>query len=390
MKRKMMLLCLGMMLAGGTLSGCASEKSKTGEGNVPTEITLGTDTEKTEETEGTEDKQNQLTAEEILEEIELGWNLGNSLDSCVNGSYRNLEGSYDSSCYETAWGNPVTTQEMIDTVSEAGFQAVRIPVTWYYNTYEEDGVLKIQESWLRRVKEVVDYAYEKDMYVILNSHHDGEIIYVDSQEYPQIEKRVKELWTAIAEYFKDYDEHLIFGGLNEVNDKSNSWQTKKEYLTMNNQLNQVYVDAVRSTGGNNHKRLLLCGTYLNALTREIIDGFQLPEDSAQNLLAADVHLYSTLYGKELEEKLALLDTLKEKAGVPVVITEFGADTDFQPENMRAVYAANFVARAKAHHMSCFWWDDGGKYRLLDRTNLQWTEPEILSGLKNPQANEEEK
>lgn len=360
-------------------SGCGIQEAK--EQKTP-EVTVTSSPNTLEE-----NQQQYLTAEKILEQITVGWNLGNSLDSCVNGAYRNTDGNYDSEYYETAWGNPVTTKAMIDTVAAAGFQAVRIPVTWYYNSYEEDGVLKIQDSWLKRVKEVVNYAYENDMYIVLDSHHDEEMIYVDQEDYPQVEKRVQQLWTVIAQYFKDYDEHLIFGGMNEVNDRNNSWQTKEEYLTMNNRLNQAYVDAVRATGGNNEKRLLLCGTYLNAVTEEIIAGFQLPKDSAQHLLAVDVHLYSGKYGKDLEGELAKVEKLHETYQVPVVITEFGADTEFEPQQMRPVYAANYVARAKEHKIPCFWWDDGGTYELLDRDSLTWTEPEILKGLMNPKVNQ---
>lgn len=338
-------------------------------------------------TESRNGEANKETAQVLLEKIKVGWNLGNALDSCVDGSFRNTDGSRKSDFYETAWGNPVTTQEMIDMVSDAGFNAIRIPVTWYYNTYEQKGKLKVQESWLARVKEVVDYAYAKDMYVILNSQHDGEMIYADQNDYEKVAKNVEQLWSCIAMYFEAYDNHLIFGGMNELNDKENSWDNQEKYVEINNKLNQVYVDTVRSTGGNNKTRVLICGTYLNAVDDTALNGFVLPEDKTKNMLAAEVHVYNNMYNQELEEVLEHVDSFSQRVQAPVVIGEFGVSTDFEPARFRAEYAANFVYRASQHGMKCFWWDDGSQYQLLDRTNLEWIDEAIISGLMNPQPYE---
>lgn len=369
MKNKKVIKTLILALSLCSLTACGAKETK--EIVVPTE---GVEEINQEET---------MKAEEILGNIQIGWNLGNSLDCCVDGSMRNLDGSYLPSFYETAWGNSSTTKEMIDQIKAAGFQAVRIPVTWYYNTYVENESLQVQENWLLRVKEVVDYAYENDMYVILNSHHDEEMIYADKEDYEQVAKNVKELWTVIGEYFKDYDEHLIFGGMNELNDDSNSWETKEEYVEINNKLNQVYVDAVRNTGGNNTSRLLICGTYLNAMNDTILAGFELPKDSADGLLAAEVHLYTDVYNQELEKEFHMIDDLSKSINAPVIIGEFGINSEFEPVELRQEYAANFVYYAKEYNISCFWWDDGGQYRLLDRENLQWADKQVLEGLMNP-------
>ncbi len=352
------------------LSGCSGQAKKE------------SDTEATKSTQQ-KGQTNVSGTNKILKNISVGWNLGNAFDSCVDGSKRNVDGSYLPSFYETAWGNPTTTQEMIDMVADAGFQAIRLPVTWYYNTYEEDGHIKIQEDWLYRIKDVIDYAYQRNLYVVLDSHHDGELIYADKSEKKLVSQRVEELWTQIAEFYKEYDEHLIFGGLNELNDKDNSWQVKEEYLTMNNQLNQVYVDAVRATGGNNTDRLLICQTYLSSFSDDIIQGFVLPQDEKGGNLAVEVHCYSNYYNQNLEKDFTRLDQLAKKADVPLVIGEFGVPASFQPENLKKDYAMNFVYRAKQHNMVCFWWDDGKNYALFDRENLQCINQDVVDGLMNP-------
>lgn len=370
MKNKKVIKTLILALSVCSLAACGAKDTE--ETVVPTESVEEINQEETRK------------AAEILDNIQIGWNLGNSLDCCVDGSMRNLDGSYLPSFYETAWGNSSTTKEMIDEVKAAGFQAVRIPVTWYYNTYEKNGSLQVQENWLLRVKEVVDYAYENDMYVILNSHHDEEMIYVNEENYEQVAKNVKELWTIIGECFKDYDEHLIFGGMNELNDENNSWETKEEYVEINNKLNQIYVDAVRSTGGNNTSRLLICGTYLNAMNDTILGGFELPKDSVEGLLAAEVHLYTDVYNQELEKEFQMIDDFSKNINAPVIIGEFGINYEFEQAELREEYAANFMYYAEKYNISSFWWDDGGPYKLLDRDNLQWVDEQVIEGLMNPQ------
>lgn len=353
----------------GTVSGCSGQ-------------TVNKDTEKiTATTQSSEEVI--VGSNEILKDISVGWNLGNAFDSCVDGSNRNVDGFYLPSYYETAWGNPTTTQEMIDIVADAGFQGIRLPVTWYYNTYEEEGHIKIQEDWLYRVKDVIDYAYNRELYVILDSHHDGEFIYAKASDKDKVIQNVQDLWSQIGEFYKDYDQHLIFGGLNELNDKDNSWKVKEEYLKINNELNQVYVDAVRATGGNNTTRLLICQTYLSSFSNDVIEGFMLPEDVAPGNLAVEVHCYSNFYNQNLEDDFACLDQLSEKTKVPVVIGEFGVPASFQPASLKKEYAANFVYRAKQHNMTCFWWDDGKNYVLFDRENLKCTDEEVVEGLMNP-------
>ena len=184
------------------------------------------------------------TAVELVEDMGLGWNLGNALDST-----NTWDSSLTPSKIETAWGNVVTTENMIKEVKKAGFNTVRIPVTWWDMTGKSgaanmnsfDGT--VGDAYLARVKEVVDYCIDNDMYAVINTHHD-EDWEKDTSKIGTFEK----LWTQIATYFEGYDEHLVFEGMNEVNFSTSDAMT----------YNQAFVDTVRATGGNNKDRLLIC------------------------------------------------------------------------------------------------------------------------------------
>lgn len=176
------------------------------------------------------------TAIDLVNEMGSGWNLGNTLDS-VN----TWDNPLTVDKLETAWGNPVTTEAMILAIHNSGFDSVRIPVTWMQMT--ENGTIK--EEYLARVKEVVNYAYGNNMYVIINMHHDGlEGNWLNAGTAAK--DQFTQMWTQIANYFSDYGQHLVFEGWNEI-----AWDNAT-CLTMG----QAFVDAVRATGGNNANRLL--------------------------------------------------------------------------------------------------------------------------------------
>lgn len=322
------------------------------------------------------------SAQEFVSQITIGWNLGNSLDSCVNDDMRN-DGTIDSSLYETAWGNPVVTKELIDSVSNAGFNSIRIPVTWYYNTYEQDGHLYIRQKWLERVAEVVQYALDNNMYVILNSHHDAPILWADMNDIEEVSQNAQDLWQQIAEYFKDYDDNLLFEGYNELNTKKNNWQYSEEASQVTNILNQLFVDTVRATGGNNTNRILICGTLLNEVTDDVLDSFVLPSDSVPDKLIIEVHTYDSSYNQDISELFIHLNEFSKKQSAPVIIGEFGTTESFVPSEYRTIHAGNYIARASQYGIKCFWWDDGSSYRLFDRTTYSIVENDILNALMNP-------
>ena len=321
--------------------------------------------------------------EAILEDMGLGWNLGNSLDA-TGGSGLDTE---------TSWSNPKTTQALIDKVKSLGFNTVRVPVSWGKHVSGDN--YTIDSAWLARVKEVVDYCYKNDMYVILNIHHDtkssasasGAGYYPRSSAYSSSEKFVTSVWSQAAEYFKDYDYHLIFETLNEPRligtgyewwfNKWNIPSEVKDAIDCINKLNQKAVDTIRDTGSNNRGRLIMCPGYDASIDGATVSGFKLPTDISgnKNRIAVSVHAYSpynfamnidtsngatSTYSSSIKEELQnLFSTLKSNfrdRGIPVVIGEFGS-TDKNNTAERVKWATDYTALAKKNNIPCVLWDN---------------------------------
>ena len=319
--------------------------------------------------------------EAILEDMGLGWNLGNSLDA-TGGSGLNTE---------TSWSNPKTTQALIDKVKSLGFNTVRVPVSW--GKHVSGSNYTIDSAWLARVKEVVDYCYKNDMYVILNIHHDtkssasasGAGYYPRSSAYSSSEKFVTSVWSQAAEYFKDYDYHLIFETLNEprlIGSSYEWWFNKwsipsevKDAIACINKLNQKAVDTIRATGSNNRSRLIMCPGYDASIDGATVSGFKLPTDISgnKNRIAVSVHAYSpynfamnvgsgstSAYTSSIKSELRdLFSTLKSNfrdKGIPVVIGEFGS-TDKNNTAERVKWATDYTALAKKNNIPCVLWDN---------------------------------
>ena len=319
--------------------------------------------------------------EAILEDMGLGWNLGNSLDA-TGGSGLDTE---------TSWSNPKTTQALIDKVKSLGFNTVRVPVSWGKHVSGDN--YTIDSAWLARVKEVVDYCYKNDMYVILNIHHDtkssesasGAGYYPRSSAYSSSEKFVTSVWSQMAEYFKDYDYHLIFETLNEprlIGTGYEWWFSKwnipsevKDAIECINKLNQKAVDTIRDTGSNNRGRLIMCPGYDASIDGATVSGFKLPTDISgnKNRIAVSVHAYSpynfamnvgsgstTTYTSSIKNELQdLFSTLKSNfrdKGIPVVIGEFGS-TDKNNTAERVKWATDYTALAKKNNIPCVLWDN---------------------------------
>lgn len=349
---------------------------------------------------------------EIITDINAGWNLGNSLD-CY-GDWITQYSAGTPSDFETAWGNPVATKAMIESVKAAGFNAVRVPVTWTQHIDDSNGY-KIDAEWLVRVKEVVDYVIDSDMYCILNVHHDvggNSWLKASDASVKANSEKFAAVWTQIADEFADYDTHLMFEGFNEILDEDNNWvYPGKSAGNAVNTLNQLFVDTVRKTGGNNPQRCLIVNTYAAGTGGAQLDDFVIPTDTTENALMVEVHYYSpgsycteisvdgneqdtwtVNGGKSLVDGTLfnLYDHLTSK-GVPVIIGEFGA-ANKDNEADRAEWAGYIVENAEKYGIKCFWWDGGGKigidsnygyYKgmaLYDRYNDEWVFPEIVKAL----------
>lgn len=330
------------------------------------------------------------SAQEIIAEIKVGWNLGNTLDSCDND---NPKKKID----ETYWGNPKTTKAMIDSVKNAGFNAVRIPVTW---TNHIDDEYDIDDDWMDRVEEVVDYAYNQGMYVILNTHHDEDWIDVNTTSS---EGAAKKLWEEIADEFEDYDYHLIFEGFNELRTvgSPNEWSggTPEERQNVNTYM-QTFVDTVRADGGNNAKRTLIVTGYGQSINGDAVNDIKVP--SGENIVVS-IHSYApyhfamktdsniTSFGsdadkKELDNGFDMLKSKFVDNGIPVIIGEFGAIDKNNQSDRESLYEY-YISSAKQRGIKCFVWDNGlfkedsdtDSYAIFDRNSLKWNDG-ILSAI----------
>ncbi|MBR1765002.1 MAG: glycoside hydrolase family 5 protein [Ruminococcus sp.] len=381
---------LAALLAGIVMlfcgAGCSSGDSSAAEAASSGEATSSTAAEAP--SEEAEDFGSMTTAE-IVADMKLGWNLGNSLDVC--NADRNGDGQIDENAEtvdETLWGNVLTTKGIFEKLKEDGFNAVRIPVTWRDHMDED---YNVDAAWMDRVQEVVDYAYDLDMYVILNVHHDGggdpqfgAWIRNASRDYEGTLEKYKALWSQIAERFAGYGERLIFESMNEVGfddlDETSAFDTL-------NKLNQEFVDLVRGSGGNNDKRHLLIAGYWTDIEKTCSSKYKMPEDPADSLILS-VHYYTPwefctttinrTWGtdSELKQMQRLISKLSRtycEKGVPVIIGEFG--TGVWNETASGVYfSENLVKLCREAGIAAFMWDDGGQF---DRFSYDWRYPELV-------------
>lgn len=330
-----------------------------------------------------------LTASELISNFNLGWNLGNTLDS--HGAWIEQSTQGLPSDYETAWKNPVTTKAMIDTVKSSGFPAIRIPVTWYQHL--NNGT--VDAAWMARVKEVVDYAVDNNLYVILNLHHEDTWITLDgSISYDTMAAHLTKLWTQIAEEFADYDQHLIFEVLNEPRSvgASDEWIGNETACRLLNRLNSTALKAIRATGGINLTRCVLLPTYAAGTSPLMLSCMEVPMDP---YAAVSVHAYtpyqfctsaSSAYTAAVENELKqlfsnLADFKEKHNNIPMVLGEFGCYPKTNPAD-RTAWASDYLRSAKVLGIPCFLWDDGGSdsYGVFDRNTLTWSDAAYLDAM----------
>ena len=336
-----------------------------------------------------------LTAMDVVSEMKIGWNLGNTMDSLNS----NLVKKMPPENWETAWGNPVTSKELIDAVLAKGFNVIRIPVSWNDHILVAEN-WKIEESWLDRVQEIVDYAYDNGAYVILNTHHESwyETYYDKEERSAEI---LTAVWSQIAERFQDYDEHLIFEGLNEPRKIGTDVEWNggdQEGWDVVNDLNRVFVKTIRESGGNNPYRILMIPAY-GANGWEGIKHLEIPDD---NKIIVSVHAYEpydfalNVQGRgtwdqdttNIDTIINSLDTLFISKGIPVVIGEFGAmyKNVEGNEEERSAWAEYYVSKAAEKGIPCVWWDNGAfegngeLFGLIDRKTCEWKYPLVVEGL----------
>lgn len=360
-----------------------------------------------------------LTALEATRLMGNGINLGNTLEACDNnvGIKTNTPLSY-----ETHWGQPKTTQAMIDGMKAAGFDTIRIPVAWMTNaTHLYEGDYTIDADYMDRVEEVVRYARKAGMYVIVNDHWDGGWYGMFGSESAETRalamEAYKGMWQQIAERFRDYSDYLIFESANEelgtrfdensalyCSDSVVTYLNDDERYALTNEINQTFVDVVRATGGNNATRFLLITGYGTNIDQTCDDRFQMPKDTAVSKLMVSVHYYdpwsycgassaasATKWGKVsdyeyMDQQLAKMTKFTE-AGYGVVIGEYGAlpCSDGLKDNTLAYHTAFLDACTKYDLTNCLW-DCSGLYKRVSQT---FADDDILAMyLEKRQANEE--
>lgn len=360
-----------------------------------------------------------LTALEATRLMGNGINLGNTLEACDNnvGIKTNTPLSY-----ETHWGQPKTTQAMIDGMKAAGFDTIRIPVAWMTNaTHLYEGDYTIDADYMNRVEEVVRYARKAGMYVIVNDHWDGGWYGMFGSESAETRalamEAYKGMWQQIAERFRDYSDYLIFESANEelgtrfdensplyCSDSVVTYLNDDERYALTNEINQTFVDVVRATGGNNATRFLLIAGYGTNIDQTCDDRFQMPKDTADSKLMVSVHYYdpwsycgassaasATKWGKVsdyeyMDQQLAKMTKFTE-AGYGVVIGEYGAlpCSDGLKDNTLAYHTAFLDACTKYNLTNCLW-DCSGLYKRVSQT---FADDDILAMYQEKrQANEE--
>jgi endoglucanase len=352
-------------------------------------------------------------AVELAAKIKLGWNLGNTLEAMVNKTTGN----------ETYWGNPLTTKAHIDLVKTSGFNAVRLPCSW--NGYLANAATaEINLSWLNRVKEVVQYCVDNDMYVLLNIHWDGGWLdeNIKAEKQPEIMAKQKAYWEQIATHLRDYDEHVMFASANEP-PVHNATE-----MAILNSYHQTFIDAVRSTGGRNtHRVLVLQGpsTDIDA-TEKLMK--TLPSDPTANRMMVEVHYYGPAQFCLLTQKadwgdmfyywgngyhsttdtdrnatwgdeayvvttFQKMKTMFVDKGIPVLLGEYGVirrTTALSGDDLalhlasRKYWCKYVTQQARAHGFLPFYWDEGSitnhGFGIFDRKNIQVFDQDVLDAL----------
>ena len=347
------------------------------------------------------------SAVELAAKIKLGWNIGNTLEATGG---------------ETAWGNPKVTKALIDAVKANGFNAIRIPCSWNQNL-ENAATAKIKVDWLNRVKEIVQYCVDNDMYVVVNIHWDGGWLENNITEAKKVENNAKQkaFWEQIATHLRGFDEHLLFASANEpaVEDA-----TQMAVLTS---YHQTFIDAVRSTGGKNATRVLVVQGPTTDIEKTNKLMTTLPTDKVSGRMMVEVHYYSpwnfagltkdeswgkmfyywgtgfhsttdternATWGEEadLEKNFKLMKTQFVDKGIPVLLGEFAAirrttltgDALTLHLNSRAYYLKTVVKTAKANGLLPFYWDEGSLgnngFGIMNRTNNTVFDTQALNAL----------
>lgn len=386
LKTKVIAAVMGIAMLTAFATGCGGNESSATSSAGENTSSNGTNTEVKE--------MRDISSIELIKEMKIGWCLGNTFDGGGKGN----KGASPRTI-ETAWGNPETTKEMIDEVVKGGFNIIRIPVTWDWSTGAAPDY-KISDAWMNRVQEVVDYAVDNDVFVILNLHHET-WHYPTEDNYEAASDRLKKIWTQIGNRFAGYNEKLIFEGMNEprVIGSAEEWNGgtpgTREIV---NKLNFDFVETIRGLGGNNKLRHLMIPGYAASSSTAALKDIKLPENDDKIIVS--VHAYSPYnfalntgtgatnkwvaraHRSDIDRIADDIKTLFIDKGVAALIGEFGA-VNRNNELYRADWIKYYVAKMKEIGVSCVLWDNGAfngggeNFGFFDRRTLTFRFPKML-------------
>ncbi len=343
------------------------------------------------------------SAVDAVRNMGIGTNFGNCMDAIA--MWMNME-SNTVTDFEKAWGQVPTTKAMVDFLKKNGFNSVRVPVTWFQHM-KEDGT--VDEAWMNRVQEIIDYIIDNGMYCILNVHHDTGAdsddvthwIKADETNYSKNKEKFESLWTQIATRFKNYDQHLLFEGYNEMLDASSTWNAPKSASSYKglNAYAQSFVNAVRATGGNNETRNLIVNTYASACGEDVMSNLTLPTDQTEGHLAVEVHTYApwdwfaqkgkwdASCSQEIKDMFTRLNKHFISKGIPCIIGEYGTNgskavskkSTASEIQAAADQAADIIRQAKTYGVATFYWM--AIFEGEDRNVPEWTLPTVAEAMQ---------
>ena len=385
---KRIFICLLIIATGAVFMSCEQESVEQDD----TEVPVTPDPEPEPEPEPDPEPEPLPVFESSFEAITnmgVGWNLGNTLESIWTGD---TDGR-DWRRWETGWGQSVTTQSLMNMMKNAGFGAIRVPVSWGVHM-DADG--KVYEEWMNRVNEVVDYVLNAGMYCIINIHHDTgadeELAWLvaSPEGYSRERQKYENLWKQIALRFRDYGQRLLFESYNEMLDEGRSWCFASYSLGYDavvaagayqaiNDYAQSFVDAVRATGGNNAVRNLVVNTYgacngagnWNSHLQDPLKNMKMPKDDVKDHILFQVHSYPTIddlpaMEREVTQMLDDLETYLVSQGGPIIVGEWGTFSENPTLENYCRYAKWFVSECKRRGIGTFHWMNlsDGMYRSI--------------------------
>lgn len=353
-----------------------------------------------------------LTALEFSKQMGNGINLGNTMEAYRPG---NVGTDRAATYYEQLWGQPVTTEKLMQTYKKSGFDTIRIPVAWTNAMEFENGDYTINPKYLDRVETIVNWALKSGLTVVLNDHWDGGWWGMFGQK--DFEKDAwalhEAMWTQIAVRFKNYGYNLIFEGGNEelgdrLNDAINGVKgtlNENQCYEMTNKINQKFVDIVRGTGGNNACRFLLIPGYDTNISKTCDSRYKMPKDTVNERLFVSVHYYDPsnfcladgdLWGtqKDFAEQNASFEKMLQftDEGYGVIIGEYGAlpASDGSKKNATDAWTTNVLNNCDANNYVPCLWDCNGFFKKSGKLGIADKSLKSLFASRSRAGQKEEK